>query len=170
MTEQEWAADRIEVAVSGCFTTRHELYAGEERLGELIIPTFARTSTFQGADGRRREIVHTSFWRGTHEMSAGGQVLGRAEPRGFWHRELELQFEGQAYRLQSAGFFTRAWKLVAPDDTVLLQMKPQGAFRRGAYLEIYQELPVDLLVFTYYLVRQRWQTETAAAASAAAAS
>jgi hypothetical protein len=167
MTEAEWSADWIEVAVAGFFTTRHTLGSAAGTLGLLTVPGFQRSSTFQGADGQELTMRQASFWKQEYELRAGDELLGRAWPAGFLRRDLVVQFQDQEYALQPAGFWTRAWRLVDPQGAALLQIEPRGVFKRGARLQVLAEVELALLVWAYYLVHKRWEAEAAAAHAAA---
>lgn len=167
VTQEEWRTDEIEVAVSGLFTTRHSLQTETGVLGELTLPAFSKGGIFRAADGRELVLERTSWWRGWHELREDGIVLGTARPQGFWRRTTSVGFRGAMYELAPAGFWSRGWHLIDEAGTVLLEIRPRGVFRRGAYLMVLDAVHADLLVFAYYLVRARWQEQSAAGAAAA---
>ena len=169
MARQVWPTDEVEVVVSGAFTTDHHLRTETRTLGELTLPAFRTGGVFRAGDGRELTVHRTSWWRGWHELREGETVLGTARPHGFWRRQMAVQFEGRGYVLRPAGFWTRSYHLVDAVERTLLEIRPRGGFRRGAYLAATVPVDVGLLVFAYYLVHTRWQ-EAAAAAGAAAAS
>jgi hypothetical protein len=163
-----WPTDEIEVSVSGAFTTHHRVHMATGALGEFTFPTFRTSGVFRATDGRELTVRRTSLWRGQRELREGDAVLCRAWPRGFFGREIVVQFKGQEYALRPAGFWTRSWRLTDGVYRALLEIRPRGVFRRGAYLTVMVLVDADLLVFAYYLVHMRWQEEAAAASAAAA--
>ena len=167
VTQEEWRTDEIEVAVSGLFTTHHSLQTATEVLGELTLPAFSKGGIFRAAGGRELVLERTSWWRGWHELREDGIVLGTARPQGFWRRTMSVGFRGAMYELSPSGFWSRGWRLVDDAGTPLLEIQPRGLFRRGACLEVLGPVHADLLVFAYYLVRTRWQEQSAAGAAAA---
>jgi hypothetical protein len=168
MAREVWPTDGVEVVVSGAFTTHHHLRTETRTLGELTLPAFRTGGVFRAGDGRAMTVHRTSWWRGWHELREGETVLGTARPRGFWRRRMVVQFEGRRYVLQPAGFWTRSYHLVDVVERTLLEVRPRGVFRRGAYLAAILPVDVGLLVFAYYLVHTRWQEDAAAAGAAAA--
>jgi hypothetical protein len=165
-----WAADEIEATVSGLFTTRHRLRAATGSLGEFTLPALRSDGIFRTREGRELEVRRTSWWRGEYELREGEAVLGTARARGAFRREIVVEFDGREYTLRAAGFWARRWQLLDEGGTCVLEIEPQGVFRRGAYLTIHGPVNADLLVFAYYLVHMRWQEQSAAAGAAAAAS
>jgi hypothetical protein len=162
-----WAMDEAEVIVSGFFTTHHYVQTVTETLGELTLPAFSKQGVFYAAGGRELLVQRTNWWRGWHEMREGGVVLGTAHSQGFWRRTTDIGFRGATYELRPADFWSRRWRLHDETDATMMEIRPQGAFRRGAYLTVMKPVNVDLLIFTYYLVNVRWQEQSAAAGAAA---
>ncbi|MBN1180182.1 MAG: hypothetical protein JXD18_13305 [Anaerolineae bacterium] len=167
MTQPVWSTDRIQVDVSGCFTTHHRLQAGAAGLGELTLPATRREGMFHAVDGRDLTVLRTSWWRSEHELREGSTTLARARPRGFFQSQIVIQFGAGEYVLERLGFFNRGWRLLDPAGVALVEVNPQGVFKRGAFLDVLAPVEVGLLVFSYYLVYVRWQEESAAAVAAA---
>ncbi len=165
MTYKTITTDKIEVLVSGFFTTRHLLRTNTEVIGELTLRGLKMLGSFRSPDGRELELEKTSWWKSVYEIREGGAVAGAAHPRGFFRREFLLDFGGQAYMLTPAGFGGRVWRLFDSAGTLLLEVRHRGAFRRGAYLTIRGEIDFPLMLFAYYLVNARWQEQHAAAAA-----
>jgi hypothetical protein len=166
MAQPVYAIDRIQVDVSGIFTTHHRFLTGAGELGEFTITTLSKKDVFRATGGDELWAVRTSWWRGEYELRRGGAALALAQTRGFFRSEIALQFGARRYTLERLGFFNRGWRLVDEGRMALLEVYPQGVFKRGAFLEILGEIDAALLVFSYYLVYVRWQEETAAVAAA----
>jgi hypothetical protein len=162
-TQESWVADAIKVTVSGVFNTHHYLEMEKEALGELTCFVFRSSGVFRDANGRELTARRTNWWRRWYELQEGETVLGSARPRGVSRRETIVQFTGQEYVLEPAGFWNRRWYLTNDERTILLEIGPRGIFRRGAYLTILDTVDVALLVFAYYLVHMRWQERASAA-------
>jgi hypothetical protein len=62
----------------------------------------------------------------------------------------------------AAGIWSRTWHLVDEAGTVVLEIRPRGAFPRAEVLRVLQPMEVDLLVFAYYVVNARWNEQAAA--------
>jgi hypothetical protein len=165
-----WAMDQAEVIVSGVFTTHHFVQTVTEILGELTLSAFRMGGVFHAADGRELVVQRTSWWRGWHEMREGGIVLGTARLQGFWRRTMGIGFRGAMYELRPADFWSRGWRLFDDTGGIVVEVRPRGIFRRGAYLTVMKPVNVDLLTFVYYLVNVRWQEQSGAAGVAAAGS
>lgn len=169
MRPETWLADEVEVNVSGVFTTHHVLQTGTGTLGELTMPALKMASVFRAADGQKLIVKRTSWWRGTYELREDDTVLGTARPMGLFRRENAVQFGEQAYRLRAAGFCGRIWHLLDSAGETVMEIRPRGAFRRGAILRIRKSVDLTLLAFTYGLVQASWQEQTAAAGAGGAA-
>ena len=167
MNQETWTADQIEVSVDGVFTTHHYMQSASGSLGELTMKTGGATGTFVSTDGRELEIKRTSFWRGWFEMRDSGVVIGTASSQGFFRRTTTIDYRGVEHLLEPANAWARKWRLVDPMGSVLVEIEPRGAFKRGAFIRVLGEIELDLLAFCYYMVSMRWQ-EQAGAASAAA--
>jgi hypothetical protein len=159
--------DEAEVVVSGFFTTHHFVQTATETMGELILPAFSIRGVFHAANGRELVVQRTNWWRGWHEMREGGIVLGTAQSHGFWRRTMGIGFRGATYELRPADFWSRGWRLFDETGAIVMEIRPRGCFRRGAYLTVAKPVNVDLLTFVYYLVNVRWQEQSAAAGAAA---
>jgi hypothetical protein len=172
MRRETWLADRIDVTVSGVFTTHHLFQTATGVLGELTMPALRKRAVFRTAEGQELVIEQTSWWRGTYELRDDGTVLGTARPLGLFRRENVVRFANRDYRLRAAGLWGRIWHLVddgiAAQGEILVAFHPRGAFRRGAILRIMGPVDLNLLVFAYHLVNTRWQEQSAAAGAGAA--
>ncbi|MBN1485135.1 MAG: hypothetical protein JXA37_10460 [Chloroflexia bacterium] len=169
MEETTYLLDEIEISIDGFRRPRHFLQTEQGLLGELSVSFTSRQASYAGADGRRLEMSQPSFWRSEFELRRDEELLARAAQRRFFGREMAIEYQGQPYILQPAGFWTRAWQLLDNQETVLLQVEPRGILQRGAHLTVQGELPLDLLIFVYFLVHNRWQNEAAVVGAAAAA-
>jgi len=136
-------------------------------VGELTMPALRATGVFRAADGSRLTVRRTSWWGGRHELREKETVLAKAQPRGFWRREIVIRFDTQKYVLRPAAFWSRSWHLDGAGGIRLLEIRPRGVFRRGAHVKVMAPVDVELLVFAYHLVYTRWQEEAAAASAAA---
>jgi hypothetical protein len=166
--EDTWWIDEIEVEVRGLLTTHHELETVAGTWGSFTFPALSGHAVFRTANNGRDLLMRkTSFWSGSHELLDGDVVLGSADRRGLFRRDIVVGFRGQTYQLEPAGWFTRDWRLLDGSGNLLLEVRPRGVFRRGAYLTLRGAVDAELIAFTYYLVYQRQQEEAAAAAAAA---
>lgn len=157
----------IEVLVEGFFTTHHLLQTQTEVVGELTVPAMSKQAIFVGAGDDELEMRKPSWWKSYFELRRAGSLLGSAGPKRFFSRDVVVEYGTERYVLCPAGFWSRAWQLVDAEENVLVEVEPRGAFRRGAYLTALDQVDRELLVFTYFLVQERWQAETATAAVAA---
>jgi hypothetical protein len=149
-----WETDKIEVVVSGISTTHHRLQTAAGALGEFTFPALRTSGIFRAADGRELAVRRTNWWRGRHELREGEIVLGTARLRSAFRREIVIRFGGWEYALKPSGLQTRHWHLTDETGATLLEIRPRGVFRRGAYLTIQHSMDADLLIFAYYLVHR----------------
>lgn len=169
MDQQTYSADVVEVMVKGAFATQHEFWTGEKCLGELKLKFGKLQGEFEGRQGERYAVEQPSFWRRDFLIKDDKEILGRANPPKNFSPRLVIEFEGEGYECRPVGFWARKWLLKDTLGEILMVMEPRGAFKRGAYLQIYKPIPLGLLVFFYAVVNKRWQEQSAAASSAAAA-
>lgn len=160
---------QIEVTVAGVLSTRHILETAAGPVGELVLPPASREGLFHGADGRTVVVSQTGWWKDEYELREGETRLGAAWLRGLLHRQILLDFRGQSYSLDPAGFWSRSWSLHDAAGRRLLLIAGRGVFRRGATLTVLDEIPLELLLFAYYLAYTRWQQDTAVTAAAVGA-
>ena len=156
--------------MEGVFTTHHYLLSAAGSLGELTIKTGGGTGTFLATDGRELEVKRTSLWRGWYEMRDSGVVIGTAASQGFFRRTTTIDYRGVEHLLEPVNTWARRWRLVDPMGSVLVEVEPRGVFKRGAFIKVFGEIELDLLVFCYYMVSMRWQEQASAASAASAAS
>jgi len=164
MEQESWTTDEIEAVVSGFFTTRHSLQTATGIMGELTLLPLRSNDVFRFASGRELMLKRKSWWQSWYELEENGIVSGSTHSHRFFQRETVIQFGGKEFVLKPAKFWTRYCCLINDTGTPLLEIRPQGIFRRGAWLTILGPVDAALLVFTYYLVRIRWSEQTAAAA------
>ena len=160
---------QFEVWVEGFFNTTHHIDSPLGNWGDLTLPGFANQATFETQDGRTLNLVQTRWWASTYELREGHMVVGTASPRGFLKNEMDVGFRGLMYRLVPEGIFSTAWRLLDAEGNTVILVDRRGIFKAGAYVTAQVPVPLDLVVFTYYLVNRRWQQQSAAAASTAAA-
>jgi hypothetical protein len=165
MSQEVRKPNQIEVDVRGVFTTHHQFGTEEGTLGELTLPAFGQQGVFGSADGRELVIRKAGILSNSYELLEGNQVRGTAHPRALFSRGITIQLDALDYILQPEGVFSRGWYLVDADGTTLLEIRPRGVLRQGAYLTSRDRINVDLLVFAYYLVYTRQQEEAAVVAT-----
>lgn len=169
VAQETWMEDKIEVDVSGLFTTHHRFETKAGAWGRLKFPAFSDHGVFRSADGREL-VMRKVHWLGSsHELVEGNVVRGTADRRGLLHREMVIQFRGQEYLLQPEGLLSQGWYLTDAVGNVLIQTQPRGILRQGAYLTITGPVDADLVAFAYYLVYMRGQEDAAAVAATSAA-
>jgi hypothetical protein len=161
--EAGMTTSRIQVNISGFFTTHHRFLSEGGELGQLTLAATRRGGVFRSFDGRELVLRQKSLWRSEHELHEGGLVLASARPRGFFRTAILIEFGGQTYTLERISFWKRGWRLLDPGNVAVMEIQPQGLFKRGAFLDILGEIDANLLVFAYYLIYMRWQEEAAAA-------
>jgi hypothetical protein len=157
--------DRIEIEVTGFFTTHHVFQADGETLGELTFPAFSQVAEFHGADGRDLVMQRTHWLGSAHELLEGAGVRGTADRPGLLRRDIAIVFDGQPYSLEPEGAFSQGWYLADGEGNTLLEIEPRGLFRQGATITIHGEVHADLAIFAYYLVHVRQQEDAAAVAA-----
>ena len=162
--------EKIEVSVTGFFTTHHDFGTPAGRWGRLTLPAFRDEGTLRRENGREL-VMRKVHWLGSaHEMLDGDFVRGTADRSEFLSQDLNIEFDGQQFRLAPEGILNDGWYLADAAGTELLQIRPRGILREGAYLTITGPVDEDLVAFAYYLVHTRWQEEAAAVAATTAAS
>jgi hypothetical protein len=163
MPKEGWASSQIEVEVSGLFTTHHRFEAVTGTLGEFTIPAFSQQAIYRSASGRELHMRKTSWLGSSHELLDGELVRGTAERRGLLSRGTLIHLDNRTYVLEPEGLLSRGWHLLDADGTTVLEIRPSGIFRQGAYLTVRGSIDGDLIVFAYYLVHMRQQEEAATA-------
>ncbi len=166
MAHNSCPSDKIEVRISGFFTTHHFFETESEILGELVFPAFKYRTWFRAADGRKLLIKKPGWLKSRHELIEGDMVRGTANQRGLLSSDMVIQFDGQEYTLKQEGLLKQGWFLVDADGNRLVEIRPRGLLKQGAYLSLTGSVDADLVVFVYYLV-YTYQQGAAAAASAA---
>jgi hypothetical protein len=169
MTKRICAAGQIEVDVSGHFTTHHYLRTKSEDLGEITFAAFAREATYRAPDGRELRMQKAHWLGSSYELVDGGVVRGKATQAGFFRQDLIIQLDGSQYSLEPEGCLSQGWQLFDVERNQLLEIRPRGMFRQGAYLTITVAADADLVVFAYYLYQIRQQESAAAGAASASA-
>lgn len=157
----------MRVVCTGFLTTHHRFWLGDRALGELIMPAFRQGNVFRAGNGQDRVMRQPHWLSAEHEMCQGDRVRARAQGPGLLSSSVKIEFEGQTYILEPAGFLSEKWRLVDAHDRALLSVEPQGCLRREVrlYMPPGIELDLDLVVFAYYLVHV-CREETAAACAA----
>jgi hypothetical protein len=169
VAQKTWMKGKIEVDVSGFFTTHHHFETEAGHWGKLKFPAFSDHGVLRSADGRQL-VMRKVHWLGSsHELIEGEVVRGTADRRGLLCRGMVIHFKGQEYLLEPEGLLSQGWYLTDTVGNVLLHIQPRGILRQGAYLSITAPMDADLVTFAYYLVHMRAQEDAAAVAATSAA-
>lgn len=166
MDKENWLLDKIEVDVSGFFTTHHVLRTETGSLGELVLPAFSQRATYRARDGRTLLMQKTHWLGTTHELVEGDVRRGSGTRPGLFRRDMVLQVDGQQYSLQPEGILSQGWRLFDATGQQVLEIQPRGILQQGAYLTVRGIVDPDLVAFAYYLVHMRQQEDAAGAAAA----
>ena len=165
MNNESVSTDVIAVFESGIFKTEHVFGTNTDLLGTLIMNSVKTKGTFTGTEDLSLDFEKIHFWKNQYEIKHGGMVMGSAAPRGVLSRVFILSLGEESYLLSPGKGFSRVWTLRNARGQILCEIKPRGIFKRGAMFRILYQLPITLLVFSYCLVRKRWQDQSAAAAA-----
>jgi hypothetical protein len=168
MKQQLLRVGKIEVGISGLFTTHHSLDTEAGSLGELTFPAFSQGAVYHTPGGRELQMEKPRWLGTTHELWEGETLRGSANQAGLLRQDLEIQFGGGAYSLAPRGLLDQGWTLTDQGGTVLLEIEPRGIFRQGAFVTIHNPVDMDLVVFAYYLYYVRLQENSAVVAATTA--
>ena len=157
--------DQIEVIPSGFLALRYDFRSPMGALGALTLSAFRTESRFRDADGREWRMRRSHWWRREYELRADDAVVATAQGRGIRQVALDLDFQGQPYRLEPTDWWGGKWHLLDPAGTVLLEIRRRGVFRPGLVMDVLGPVAGELMAFAVYLILTSWR-EHAAAASA----
>lgn len=157
----EVTTDIIQIKATGSLKTRHEFLFPGGNLGTLLLNAGKTEGTFQGADGSILTHKKTSFWKSTYQMEENGKEVARANPLKTLNRAMLIDHHQKQYKLMPGGGRSRSWRLIDEADT-LCEYLLRGTFKRGALIQIFSPVQMELLVFGYCLVCKRWQEESQA--------
>jgi hypothetical protein len=161
----EFRADLIEISVSGVVKTEHVFHAADGVLGVLNLNGMISKGEFRGADGSELTLEKTNFWKSEYQLFDGGEILATANSPKVFKRAYEIKYEGQSMRLEPRGSKLRSWTVLDADHHRICEIKPRGAFKRGAVIHLFSPAALGLLALAYTLVSKRWQEENSAAAA-----
>jgi hypothetical protein len=160
-------ADQIEVIPSGFFSLRYDFQSPVGRLGVLTLSAFRTKSRFRDADGQEWRMRRSHWWRRNYELRADDAVVATAQGRGIRQVALDLDFQGQPYRLEPTDWWGGKWRLLDPAGMVLLEIRRRGVFRPGLVLDVLGPVAGELMAFAVYLILTIWRERAAAAAASA---
>jgi len=160
----EFRADLIEISVSGSLRTEHVFHAADGVLGVLNLNGMISKGEFRGADGSELHLEKTNFWKFEYQLSEGGEILAKANSPKAFKRALEIEYQGRSMRLEPHGSKLRSWTALDENHHPICEIKPRGAFKRGAVIHLFSPAALGLLALAYTLVSRRWQEENSAAA------
>jgi hypothetical protein len=166
VTETTLSLDRIQVQVTGLFTTHHFLETETGCLAEITFGAFSQGGTAHTRDGRELLMQKTGWFSGAHELVDNGRMRGSAERQGAFSREMQLELDGRRFRMVPEGILRRGWFLIDGRERRLLEFQPR-AFGKDVEVIIWDTVDADLAIFAYYLYYMRSQEESAAAVAAA---
>lgn len=143
--------------VSGLWTTRHEISAGDGgRVGVLTIERNGKGlvthGTYVPEKGEklllRRDpgLLRSQFSLWTE----GREWLGSSLRWSFVGREIVLSTGAKPYRLLPLPSFRPGWRLVAPKTGEMARIRP-SLFRRSARIEVFRRVDFELALFAYFL-------------------
>lgn len=150
------AAYRTEV--SGFWTPRHTFWRDAEKLGVLAMERRGLGPITSGVwRPEKGEVLHFrrdpgilrsqfSLWTEGHEW------LGSSLRWSFLRRDISISTGNKPHRLLPLPTFGRGWRLVAPKTGELARIRP--SLGRGARIEVYRKVDLELLLFAYFLGAQ----------------
>ncbi len=162
MNNESFTADLIAVVETGIFKTEHLFGTQSGVLGVLALNAGKTKGTYTGLEDLSLVFEKINFWKSQYELKQEGAVIASAAPRGGLSRVVVITFEGEPYALLPGKGLSRSWTLKNSQDQFLCEFKPRGTFKRGAMLRILNQVPISLMVFSYCLVRNKWQEQSAA--------
>ena len=162
MNNESFTADLIAVVETGIFKTEHLFGTQSGVLGVLALNAGKTKGTYTGLEDLSLVFEKINFWKSQYELKQEGAVIASAAPRGGLSRVVIITFEGEPYALLPGKGLSRSWTLKNSQDQFLCEFKPRGTFKRGAMLRILNQVPISLMVFSYCLVRNKWQEQSAA--------
>jgi hypothetical protein len=165
VSETTLSLDRIQVQVTGLFTTHHFLETEAGCLAEITFPAFGQGGTARTQGGRELLMHKTGWFSGAHELVENGSVRGAADRVSAFGREMEIEVDGHRFQLVPEGILRRGWFLVDAQGRRVLEFQPR-AFGKDVEITIWHTVDADLAVFAYYLYYVRTQEESAAAVAA----
>lgn len=168
MNNEHFTADLIVVIEKGFFKTEHLFGTQSDVLGVLTLNAGKTEGTFTGQEDLSLIFEKISILKSHYELKQEGTVIASAVPRGGFSRVLIITFEDELFALLPGKGLSRSWILKNSQDQALCEFKPRGTFKRGVMLRIINQVSVSLLVFSYCLVRKKWQEEQSAAVVVAA--
>lgn len=161
-SRKEISADVIEVNVSGGFKTRHDFWVAGGKLGTLQLNAGKSEGIFQGGDGSILTFKKTSFWKSSYQFEENGQITDTAKSYKAFSRALLINSGQKQYTLKPGGEKLRSWQILDGDGRAVCEIRPRGAFKRGAFFRVYAPLEIRFVVFSYCLASRRWQEESSA--------
>ncbi len=155
---------QIEVSVSGTFKTEHDFKAGESSLGSLAIKGAKGEGVFTAASGIVLEFKKPSGWKNQYQLLESNNLLSSVQLPNKIRKAFEIEFSGQVYELSPGGSKNRSWTLRNSQALQVCEILPRGGLKRGAVIQVENQLALQLLVLVYYLVEKRWKDEASASA------
>jgi len=162
MNNESFKADLIGVIETGFFKTEHVFGSQSDVFGTLTLNAGKTKGTYTGLEDLSLIFEKVSFWKSLYELRQEGAVIASAAPRGGLSRVLIITFEGETFGLFPGKGLSRSWVLKNSLGQVLCEFKSRGTFKRGAMLRIFNQISISLLIFSYCLVRIKWQEQSAA--------
>jgi hypothetical protein len=159
--------DQIEIFPSGFFSLRYEFRSPMGTLGVLNLFAFRTGGRFQDANGQEWRMGRSHQWRRDYELRAGDTVVATAQGRGALQVALDLEFQGQPYRLEPTDWWSGKWRLLGPAGTALLDIRRRGVLKPGLVLDVLGPVEGELMAFAVYLIVTIWRERAAAAAAGA---
>jgi len=110
--------------------------------------------------GTTHEIVKHGMMSGRWSLTDGDgrERIAARKPSVFSHRVLLMHAE-TTYTLQKRGWMSRSFELLGEGEEPLLRIEPDHAFTRRATLRAEELVPMEMLLFAFWLVTLMWQRE-----------
>lgn len=115
-------------------------------------------------DGRRLPIRREGFWNPKFHLSDARTILGTARSAGAFRRGFLLDWGKDEYRVEASSTFSRSFDLLQR-ARALGRIRALGVFSWRAEVDLDEELPLELRLFTAWLVLLAWRRAAAAAAA-----
>lgn len=152
----------LHAAPTAWYSSTFRLSDDEREVGQLKLATLRERATFSVKD------VTFSLYRegvvGDFVLDFQEAILARADKPSVLSDSFVLEVDGQAFVLEKASAFKRAFVLRAGDTgEVVGRIAPTRWFTRATEIDLPEALPLPVQVFCFWLVLLMWNRAAAAA-------
>ena len=146
----------LKAAPISWFSWNYELSEGGQRVG-TISTAWVRERAAMSVRGMTCELYRESMW-GRFLATVNGEIIASADKPSAFHRRFIIQFEDREIESVAESPLGRSF-ILREHGHDIGAIRPLHVFTRKAMIDLPDDFPIEISVFTFWLVVLMWRRQ-----------